>query len=572
MLALLAAVALSAWVFRAAWAAPSAAAIGVHGDPWLFAWFLKWDQFALAHGHDPLVSRYLGVPDGVNLMWNTSVLLPGVLLAPVTAAFGPVLTYNLLVTLGVALSAWCAYLALRRYVDSDLAAGAGGLLYGFSPYMLGHAYGHLHLILAFGPPLMLALLDEILVRRRAAPVKAGALLGVLAAVQLLVAEELLASELLVATMALALLVVLHARRVRAHAGHAARALGVAAAVFAVLVAVPLAVQFLGPQHPHGTIQTPGVAVTDLANLVVPTRLQRFAPARALSISNHFTSNPTEWDGYLGLPLLLLLAGTTVSLWRRPLVRFASVLALGIVVLSLGPRLHVGGHVTRVHLPWRAVEALPVLDNMLPNRLMLYVYLLAGLLVALFADAALRSRDGRRVALATATLVIALVPLVPRLPFPATAAGTPGFFTSGDVRRVPVGSVALVAPFPRYPPTVDPMLWQATAGMRYRMAGGYFVGTDRTGRAIFGVVGTTLSQSIEAVQNGGRPPTLTRTMRARLLGTLRAWNVRTVIVGPMRHQAALLAFYALLLGRPPARVDGVLAWWDVDRVRGVASLR
>jgi hypothetical protein len=47
---------------------PAFATIGGHGDPWLFVWFLKWDQVAVAQAHSPLVSQYLNVPAGVNLM------------------------------------------------------------------------------------------------------------------------------------------------------------------------------------------------------------------------------------------------------------------------------------------------------------------------------------------------------------------------------------------------------------------------------------------------------------------------------------------------------------------------
>ncbi len=217
--------ALAVWHFRLTWAAPRAATIGKIGDPWLFVWFLKWDQLALTHAHNPLFSQYLNVPAGVNLMWNTSVILPGALLAGVTARVGPTFTYNLLVTLALPLSGWAAYLVFRRYVTSQLAAGAGGLLYGFSPYMLAHSLGHLHLILAVTPPLMLALLDEVLVRQRATPWLLGAVLGAVAAAQLLTAEELLASELLVGAAALGLLMLLHPRRIRAHAPFAGKACG-----------------------------------------------------------------------------------------------------------------------------------------------------------------------------------------------------------------------------------------------------------------------------------------------------------------------------------------------------------
>src|SRR5579863_1521254 len=65
-------------------------------------WFLAWTAFALGHHHMPLFSTYLDYPAGVNLMWNTSVLLPGALLAPLTDRAGPVVSYNVLVTLAPA--------------------------------------------------------------------------------------------------------------------------------------------------------------------------------------------------------------------------------------------------------------------------------------------------------------------------------------------------------------------------------------------------------------------------------------------------------------------------------------
>ncbi|HEX8860185.1 MAG TPA: hypothetical protein VGC06_14050 [Actinomycetes bacterium] len=418
----------------------------------MFVWFLKWDQVAIAHGHDPLYSQYLNVPAGVNLMWNTSLLLPGAPLAGLTAWLGPAFTYNLLVTLALPLSGWAAYLVFRRYVTSQLAAGAGGLLYGFSPYMLAHSLGHLHLILAVSPPLLLALLDEVLVRQRFAPWLLGVALGVVAAAQLLTAEELLASELLVATATLCLLLLLHPRRARAHAPYAGKTLVIAAVVGLALVAWPLWVQFRGPVRPQTPIQHPGVAVTDLANLVVPTRLQRFAPAGAVAVSDRFTGNGTEWDGYLGVPLLLLVGGIAVRWWRRPLVRLTSLLALGLTVASFGPRLHVAGRITRIHLPWRAIQAVPVLDNVMPNRLMLYAFLLAGLLVAVFLDAALSCPSPHRRLLGAAAVALALLALLPRSPAPSTPLAVPPLFASATVRRVPPGSVALVAPFAHYPPS------------------------------------------------------------------------------------------------------------------------
>jgi hypothetical protein len=153
---------LAVCVYLPSWSSPTTRTLrGGDGDPAIFMWFLRWVPFALAHGHDLLVTHHLNYPDGVNLMWNTSLPLPGLLLTPVTDAWGPVLSFNLVLVLGYGLSAWCAYLAIRRFVPGHLAAGVGGLVYGFSPAILGQA-AHPHMTLAFLVPLLLLAMTALL--------------------------------------------------------------------------------------------------------------------------------------------------------------------------------------------------------------------------------------------------------------------------------------------------------------------------------------------------------------------------------------------------------------------------
>ena len=61
------------------WADPAARAqAGDTADVDLFAWFLRYDAVAVAHGHLPaLFTTAMNAPRGINLMWNTSFLLPG---------------------------------------------------------------------------------------------------------------------------------------------------------------------------------------------------------------------------------------------------------------------------------------------------------------------------------------------------------------------------------------------------------------------------------------------------------------------------------------------------------------
>ena len=100
----------------------------------LFAWFMRYSATAIGHGHLPaLFTTALGAPRGVNLMWNTAFLLPGILLTPVTLLAGPQVSLTLVLTLSFAGSAAALFWVLRRWGASLGAAALGGAVYGFSP-------------------------------------------------------------------------------------------------------------------------------------------------------------------------------------------------------------------------------------------------------------------------------------------------------------------------------------------------------------------------------------------------------------------------------------------------------
>jgi hypothetical protein len=280
-----------------------------------------------------------------------------------------------------------------------------------------------------------------------------------------------------------------------------------------------------------------------------------------------------------VPMIGLLAFAAVRNWSKTIVRIATLLGSVMLVLSLGPRLHVNGHVTSIPLPESWLTSVPLLSNMLVSRLMLYFYLCAGLLVATLLDgiwhhddpagrdqlrfpATPRARARWSAPVVIGAVVLALAFLFPRTPFPATEASVPAFFDSAAVNRVPEGSVALVAPFARDTSTSEPMLWQAVAGMRYRMPEGYATGPDDKGKFSFLPIPTPLSQRMESIQKGMRPAPLTKTLRAQLLDELRRDRVETVIVGPLSQYQRMVAFFTRLLGRPPETVKGVAVWWKV----------
>ncbi|TML95138.1 MAG: hypothetical protein E6G03_09170 [Actinobacteria bacterium] len=546
--------ALAAAAFWTAWRAPTGRWVGYGFDPILFIWSLRWLPFALAHGHDPFTSNYLNYPDGFNLMWNTSILFPAFVLSPITLLFGTVFSYNVLSTVALALSGWCAYFAFRRYARRE-AAAVGGLLYGFSSFMFGQAFNHPHLTIALFPPLVLLLLDEILVRQRGRVVIAGALLGVATGLQVLTGEELAAATALVAVLGVALLALLHRAELRSRLPYAARALALAAVVAVGIAAYPLSVQFTGPNRVSGPIQPTGFHVLDALEFVVPTHRQEVTFHSANHLGAKFTGQ-SEIDGYVGIPLLFLVA-FVVARWRRDrLVRFAALLGAIVVLLSLGPRLHVAGHTFgAVRLPWVIPQRFPVLENILPARLALFLFLLLGLLLAVFVDRIRLPRLGL-----VAILAAVFVPLVPNLPYPSTASASPPFFESG-AHELGDGSVTLVAPFAGVSGgTTRPMLWQEAADLRFRMPEGYVI--NRSSPFDPSSRNSTLFRRMARIQNGESVEPLTNSERSEMRCTLARLGVRTVIVGPMQVGGREMdRLFRDLLGDYATSIGGVGLWSD-----------
>jgi len=432
---------LAVWLVAPAWSSPTTTTLsGGGGDPAIFLWFLRWVPFALEHGHDLLVAHHLNYPDGVSLMWNTSVFLPGLLLAPLTARFGPVLTFNVLLVLAHGLSAWCAYLAIRRFVPGHLAAAAGGLVYGFSPAMRTQS-NHLHMTLAFLVPLMLLALHEILVRQRRSPWLAGAVLGVLAGCQLLIGEEMLAITGLVGFAMFLLLVLGNLRRLRGRIVHALVAFVAASVVFAVIAAWPLSVQFTGAQRVHGDIQKSN-RWSDAYGFVVPGEHQALTTDASVKRVRELGGNSV----YLGAPLLLVLVALGVRRRSDAVVRVGLALLLLTAVLSLGPRLLVGGRETGVRPPMAYLERLPLLDSLIPSRFAQLTALFAGLLLAVFLYGVWGRGGWWRLAAGVVGLAV-LAPLWPDHSPGARTVATPPFFTSASVRELPRDGVTLVLPWP-----------------------------------------------------------------------------------------------------------------------------
>jgi len=159
----------------------------------------------------------------------------------------------------------------------------------------------------------------------------------------------------------------------------------------------------------------------------------------------------------------------------------------------------------------------------------------------------------------AVLAVALGLLLP-LPLAAAPEAVPRWFTAGTP-GVARGETVLVLPYPS-PTVTAPMLWQASAGVRFAMPGGYFLAPDGHGSKAY-VGGVQRPSSALFTASAAVP--VTPEVRAQLAEDLRGWGVQAVALGPTAAPAEhdrLAALVTTLLGRAPEQVDGVLLWRDV----------
>jgi hypothetical protein len=524
--------------------------VGNTGDPSIFIWSLQWLPFALSHHLNPLLTDYLHYPAGANLMWNTSILFPALVLTPVTNLFGPIVSYNVLAVLGMSLSGWCACLAVRRYSRHWLSAVVGGLLYEFSPFLVVQITGHAHLFVAVFPPLLVLFADEILVRQRHRAWLIGGLLGVAAAAQLLTGTELLAISALMAVPALITLAVIFRAQLRERLPYVLRAAGVAAATFVVLAGYPLYILFLGPGRVSGALQGFGF-VARPTSFLLPSSFELIGG----------TSPVFDSSVYVGVPLLILAVVVAFRMRRRPVVVTAAVTVACAMVLALGGHLTLHDAATRIPLPWIIPEHLPVLDNVLPVRLMVAGYLALAVIMAVFLDQVLEATSRWRIA-GLAAAAVALVPLIPSLPISSAQYLIPPFFTDGAARQLPTTGSVLMAPYGGVLPDYPPEVWQAVSGMDFKTQIG-MVFTPGPGGFEWGPETDALGQELTALGNGATAPAaLAPSLRQTYLGDMRAHDVDSIVVGPSSAQDQEAQFFSELTGEPGVPNGGVVAWFDV----------
>ena len=369
------------------------------GDAWLFCWNMWWMRFSLLQGINPFCSDYIHFPTGACAYlhtWNFPVTLASI---PLQSIFSTVSLYNVAALLSFVLAGFGMFrLALFAGIGRPGAVVAG-IAYAFSPYHFAHALGHLNQIsYQWIPFFLLAYLKgwSLGWDRRRVLVAAGWLLIVG-----------LTDWYFFVFCGFAMTILLASSAFDCREKFAANLRGtLQVGAIGLLALVPLLAAMVG-QATEGISQ-------EQASRVFSADLQSFfVPGPISTFSEWFAGWNLTWTGNQGelgtfIPWSVLLLG----LWGRGRIgagyRRWLTLWIGIFfVLSLGPFLHIGGHVyDSVLLPYGWLEKIPGLGIM---RAPIRFHLMTYLGVCLFYGAAVarlaRVGRGRLVAAGLGALVL-----------------------------------------------------------------------------------------------------------------------------------------------------------------------
>jgi len=324
-------------------------------DVAIYVWNLWWVAHQVIHLHNPYTTTYMAAPVGLQLGYHTLVPLLGVVLAPVTLAFGPSGAYNLLTMIAPGLACYAMYRAARLWLPTRTGAIAAGAFFGLSSMLTYQAWYHLNIV--YGAVLLPVTLEAAVRLRRNPTVGRAVILGVVLGASVLVNQETAVMGLILAVLVLvgwlagtrSLDAVLDRLGILA-----------AAAVTGLVVASPQLIAMYQQSRAGGAAAPASTLgyqdwVASLPSQFAPS--PRLASYGLTALGHIYTSRThIETMNTFGVVLTVLAVFGLIVSWRRRSAWLLALLWLGAAALALGPVLYIG---TRLHMPlaqtWKGVR-------------------------------------------------------------------------------------------------------------------------------------------------------------------------------------------------------------------------
>jgi hypothetical protein len=326
-----------------------------------YVWDLQWTAHQVIHLGNPWFTTQMAAPAGIQLGFDTTMPLVGLVMTPVTLAFGPSAAFTLLTIVAPGLACYVMYRAARLWLAGPGAIAAGAL-FGLSSMLDWQDWYHLNIALG---TLFLPMTLEAAVRLRRRPSRRKAvILGVVLGASVLVNQE---SAVLAVILAVVILLpwLLRGSAAATPAGsvpasaparasypsRARLALVALGALAGAVLASPQLIAMLQQYLAGGaSADSHLLAFNDveygigLPGMFAPTaRVADFGLKGLAAASALHNGRTGEGMPMFGLLLTVLaVLGVAASWRRRPAWPFL-LLWLGCAVLALGPSLYIGRH-------------------------------------------------------------------------------------------------------------------------------------------------------------------------------------------------------------------------------------
>ncbi|MCY0899860.1 MAG: hypothetical protein OWU33_13205 [Firmicutes bacterium] len=547
------------------WAVWVSRPIALPGDASIYLWFLSWWAWAIQHGVSLAHTGLVVAPWGNNVLWDTSVPLIFIPLSVMVQhhLLSLPLGYNLATFGGwwfsAVLAYWSYYLITRRIG----ASAAGSLLVLASAYFTNQALGHADLMWVGFSYLLFAYAYLFGTRRLSA--RGLAWRWMLLGGCLWLTNE----EYFVTTTVMVCLGLLFWIRweVRAHLWswpdirRIATGAGLSLALTLALVTPLMWWQIHTPDQPFHPFSYLNVYQINAANVIVPVHTWwHYFTAVPL------TGNIMEQDGFLGVGFVCgfaLLVYFTHREWP-PAQKALLAWVLALTVLAFGDFLVVDSRVpTDIPLPGLIFYALPILNNIVLDRIMWGVFWGLGLVVAASLP---KLRWARWRIAAGLWLVFVLISWWPA-PYPTLSLSANRWISEAVAQHVVnAHTTLLVFPFDvLYDPDNNVLYTQIANHFQYRLVDGYLSANDADIRYFnplmeFWTIVHLYGPNVPAIRANQAHLGVYHRLFAKFLKDTRPTYV---VLTPMAHERYMARWLTQQLG-PPASRTGRTWWWRLNR--------
>jgi hypothetical protein len=361
--------------------------MGGSGDPNQYQWYIGWIPYALTHNQPIFVTSAFYYPNTTNLMSYTSVPFLGFTFGWLYPLIGIAATYNLIFIANYFMIFVFGKLTLKLLGINRLFSSIGGLLFTLCPYLSSQELGHLNLYFIGFHFLVGYLIVRLFVSDVAPTWRSGLLFGASMMAIFYISLETCLTIALFIFIVLLVALLIQPRLCWEKLRQIIRPSYVIGVGLPLLLVIPGLINLLlGILSGVKLAPSTGAYAceNDLLSFIIPSDVFYVHDAATTNLTQQFSCNSSEWNGYMSIPAIFILFMAIFNNWQNKLIRILSFSGIIMLILSMGPVLHIAGQPS-IPLPWWIGTKLPLFHSALPSRFALYMQYLAVILLILAAN-------------------------------------------------------------------------------------------------------------------------------------------------------------------------------------------